>query len=98
MLSSAALIRRRGCVAILPPLLQAPRLSVLLPVWNGSAFLAPAVESILRQTFSSLELIVVDDGSTDGTAAIAERFACADERVRVLRRPHAGLSAALTAG
>jgi hypothetical protein len=71
---------------------------VLLPVWNGEAFLEQAMESILRQTFSSFELIVIDDGSTDRTAAIAEEFASGDDRVRVLGRPHEGLSAALNAG
>jgi CTP:molybdopterin cytidylyltransferase MocA len=71
---------------------------VLLPVWNGDAFLAQAIESICRQTFSSFELIVIDDGSTDGSAAIAEHAARGDDRVRVLRLPHEGLSAALNAG
>jgi len=71
---------------------------VLLPVWNGAAFLEQAMESILRQTLSSFELIVIDDGSTDRTGAIAERLASGDSRVRVLRRPHEGLSAALNAG
>jgi GT2 family glycosyltransferase len=79
-------------------LLDRPRVSVLLPVWNGEAFLEPAVESILRQTLSSFELIVIDDGSADASAAIAEKFACGDDRVRVLRRAHEGLSAALNAG
>src|SRR5438034_1967741 len=83
---------------ILRALLQTPRVSVLLPVWNGEAFLEQAMESILRQTFSSFELIVIDDGSTDRTAAIAEKVASGDSRVRVLRRPHEGLSAALNAG
>ena len=71
---------------------------MLLPVWNGEAFLEQAMESILRQTLSSFELIVIDDGSTDRTGAIAERLASGDSRVRVLRRPHEGLSAALNAG
>ncbi|HKS25724.1 MAG TPA: glycosyltransferase [Thermoanaerobaculia bacterium] len=75
-----------------------PRVSVLLPVWNGEAFLEPAIDSILGQTLTSLELIVTDDGSTDRSAAIAEGFASRDERVRVLRRPHEGLSASLNAG
>jgi hypothetical protein len=56
------------------------------------------VESILGQTLSSLELIVIDDGSADSSAAIAETFARGDDRVRVLRRAHEGLSAALNAG
>jgi glycosyltransferase involved in cell wall biosynthesis len=71
---------------------------VLLPVWNGEVFLAQAIESMLRQTFSSFELIVMDDGSTDRTAAIAEEFASRDDRVRVLRRPHEGLPGTLNAG
>ncbi len=83
---------------ILRALLQPPRVSVLLPVWNGEAFLEQAMESILRQTLSSFELIVIDDGSTDRTAAIAEGCASGDHRVRVLRCRHGGLSAALNAG
>jgi glycosyltransferase involved in cell wall biosynthesis len=78
--------------------LQAPRVSVLLPVWNGEAFLEQAMESVLQQTFSSFELILIDDGSTDRTAAIAEEFAFRDTRVRVLRRRHEGFSATLNAG
>ncbi|HEY4639727.1 MAG TPA: glycosyltransferase [Thermoanaerobaculia bacterium] len=77
---------------------EVPRVSVLLPAWNGETFLAEAMESIVRQTFRSFELIVIDDGSTDGTAAIAEDFAARDERVRLIRRPHEGLSPALNAG
>lgn len=79
-------------------MLPVPRVSVLLPVWNGEAFLEAAVESILRQTLSSFELIVIDDGSTDASAAIAEKFASSDDRVCLLRRAHEGLSAALNAG
>jgi glycosyltransferase involved in cell wall biosynthesis len=83
---------------ILRALLQPLSVSVVLPVWNGDAFLGQAIESILRQTLQSFELIVVDDGSTDRTAAIAEGFASADHRVCVLRRRHEGLSASLNAG
>jgi glycosyltransferase involved in cell wall biosynthesis len=71
---------------------------VLLPVWNSEAFLEQAVESILGQTLSSFELIVIDDGSSDRSAAIAEGFPSRDDRVRTLRRRHEGLSATLNAG
>jgi glycosyltransferase involved in cell wall biosynthesis len=71
---------------------------VLLPVWNGEAFLEMAIDSMLRQTLSSFELIVIDDGSSDRSAAIAEGFASRDDRVRTLRRPHEGLAATLNAG
>jgi len=56
------------------------------------------MESILGQTLSSLELIVIDDGSTDASAAMAAELARGDERVRVIARAHEGLSAALNAG
>lgn len=75
-----------------------PRVSVILPVWNGEPFLAAAIQSVLAQTFRSLELIIIDDGSTDGTAAIAQEYARRDGRVVLLRTEHGGLSHALNAG
>ncbi len=57
-----------------------PRISVLLPVCNEERFLEQAAESILRQTESNFELIVVDDGSTDGSPALIKHFAAADPR------------------
>ena len=63
--------------------LQRPIVSVVMAVRDGAAYLDEAVESVLGQTFSDLELVVVDDGSTDRTPEILERFAAGDERVRV---------------
>jgi len=60
-----------------------PFVSVILPVFNGQKYLKDAIHSILQQSFRDLELIVVDDGSTDDSAAIAEAFN--DKRVKVLR-------------
>lgn len=65
---------------------QAPAISVLMPVRNGERFLPEAIESILSQTLADLELVVVDDGSTDSTPRILERAAAADARVVVHRR------------
>ncbi len=73
-----------------------PRLSVVLPVYNAVRTVRRAVESVLRQTMDDLELIVVDDGSTDGSLEAVR--AVADERVRVVERPHAGVAAAANAG
>lgn len=70
-----------------------PRVSVLMGVYNGGAHLGEAVESILGQTFPDLELIVVDDGSTDETRAVLAAYP--DERMRVLHQDHAGLTRAL---
>jgi len=62
-----------------------PRVSVVMPAYNAERFLEEAVGSILGQTFADLELIVVDDGSTDGTAAVLASVR--DPRLRVLRQP-----------
>ena len=74
-----------------------PIVTVLLPVYNGERYLREAVESILTQTLESFELLIVDDGSTDGTAAICRSFT--DARVRVHRyEENAGVIFALNAG
>jgi glycosyltransferase involved in cell wall biosynthesis len=62
-----------------------PYVSIGLPVYNGERYLAETIESVLRQSFLSFELIICDNASTDGTRAIAERFAGRDGRVRYYR-------------
>lgn len=77
----------------------APRISVVLPVHNGEAYLDEAIGSILDQTFADIELICVDDGSIDGTAQILANHAAADQRVQVItNRPNKGLPGALNVG
>lgn len=71
-----------------------PRVSVLLPVFNGERLVRRAVDSVLSQEFDDFELVVTDDGSTDDTARILESIA--DPRLRVIRQRHAGLVASLT--
>ena len=73
-------------------------MSVVLPVWNGERFLAEAVESVLSQTLETIEVLLVDDGSTDATPDIASDFARRDRRIRVIRRGHGGIAHALNAG
>jgi len=75
-----------------------PRVSVVMPVRDGERFLREALDSVLAQTLSNLELVVVDDGSTDGTPAILDEVARADPRVRVHRQEPGGLTVALNAG
>ena len=75
-----------------------PRVSVVMPVRNGGRFLEPAVRSILDQELRDLELVVVDDGSTDDSPRVLQRLAAADPRVRVLTGPATGLVAALNQG
>jgi len=78
---------------------SAPLVSIVLPAYNGARFLAGAVESCLAQTHGDLELIVVDDGSTDETPALIASFTRADARVRSLRiATNRHLPGALNAG
>jgi glycosyltransferase involved in cell wall biosynthesis len=65
----------------------APQVSIGLPVFNGERYLSAAIASILDQDFRNLELIICDNASTDGTAAICAGFAQADQRVRYIRNP-----------
>jgi glycosyltransferase involved in cell wall biosynthesis len=75
-----------------------PYVSVVLPVRNCERYIEDAVESIVEQTFCNLELIVVDDGSSDRTLEIVAECAVRDPRIRVLARPQLGLVGALEAG
>jgi len=72
------------------------RISVVLPVYNGEKYLGEAIRSVLAQTYSDFQLVVVENGSTDGTKAILAGFA--DPRMRVIYLPEAGLVGALNAG
>ena len=62
----------------------APTISVILPVYNGEAFLSEAIESLLAQTVGDLELVIVDDGSTDCSRQISSRFAALDNRISLV--------------
>ena len=73
-----------------------PRVSVIMAVYNAEAYLREAVDSILGQTFRDLELIVVDDGSEDGSWEILTSYA--DPRLCLIGGPHGGLEASLNAG
>ena len=75
-----------------------PKISVVLPVYNGSRYLRPALDSVLAQAMSDFELIALDDGSTDATPAVLAEYAARDPRVRVVSRPNKGLVHTLNEG
>lgn len=75
-----------------------PQLSVIMPVRNGAETIAESLDSLLQQTLRDLEVIVVDDGSTDATPEILTDYGNRDSRIRVLRRVPAGIVSALRAG
>ena len=76
----------------------APEVSVVIPCCNAEAFLAETLRSVCDQTFRQLQILVVDDGSTDRTAEIAGEFAQRDGRIRVLGKANGGLSSARNCG
>lgn len=75
-----------------------PLVSVLMPVYNAADHVEDAIRSILVQTLTDLELVVVDDGSTDESPAILSRLQAQDARIRVLHQPNGGIVSALNLG
>lgn len=75
-----------------------PLVSVIVPVYNVDGYLERCVNSILSQTYTNLEIILVDDGSTDRCAMLCDYFGKADERIKVVHKKNGGLSSARNAG
>jgi glycosyltransferase involved in cell wall biosynthesis len=71
-----------------------PTVSVIMPAFNVAPYIGAAIESVIAQTMPDWELLIVDNGSTDSTAAIVEAFTGTDRRVRLLRQTRGGISAA----
>ena len=76
--------------------MQSVKVSVIMPAYNSEVYIRESIDSVLAQTFADFELIVVDDGSTDTTAAIAESYS--DSRIRLIRQPNRGVSVARNTG
>ncbi len=69
-----------------------------MPVYNGGRYLSEAIESVLAQTFEEFELVIVDDGSTDGSADTIADLAARDRRIKAFRKPNSGISDTLNRG
>src|SRR3990170_2637817 len=74
---------------------ESPKISVIIPVYNQAQFLGHAIDSVLAQTWKDYELIVVDDGSTDTSGEVAQRYG---SRLRYVRKTNAGGASAVNAG
>ena len=77
---------------------NSPRVSVLVPVYNGEKFLGSTIESLISQSLKDFEIIIVNDGSTDKSGEIADSFARADDRIIVIHQDNSGVSGALNNG
>ena len=77
---------------------KTPKVSVIVPVYKAEKYLHRCVDSILMQTFTDFELLLVDDGSPDSSGTICDRYAAADPRVHVFHKPNGGVSSARNLG
>ena len=78
--------------------MEKPLLSIITPVYNVEAYLDRCVQSVLSQSYREIELILIDDGSTDGSASLCDEWEAKDSRVVVVHQANAGVSAARNAG
>jgi len=74
------------------------RISVIIPIHNAESYLAECLHSVVNQTYKSIEIILLDDGSTDGSSKIMHIFAKEDDRIKIIYQPNIGLSAARNTG
>ena len=74
------------------------KISVIIPVYNVIDFLKECLGSVLNQTYKNLEIILVDDGSTDGSSQICDEYKKKDRRIQVIHKENGGLSDARNAG
>lgn len=75
-----------------------PEISIIVPVYNVEKYLKKCIDSILNQTFTDFELILVDDGSTDNSVAICDKYVNMDNRIKVIHKENCGVSAARNTG
>ena len=73
-------------------------ISVIVPIYNVESFLGKCIKSIQEQTYSNIEIILVDDGSTDGSEVICDEFAQTDKRIKVIHKQNGGITSARKAG
>lgn len=74
------------------------KLSVIVPIYNVEKFLRRCIDSIINQSYSNLEIILVDDGSPDNCGKICDEYAALDNRIKVIHQANGGLSAARNIG
>ena len=74
------------------------KISVIIPVYNVEKFIEQSIKSVLNQTYKNLEIILVDDGSTDSSGSICDEYSKKDKRIKVIHQDNKGLSGARNSG
>ncbi len=82
----------------IPGLSERPLVTVVMPSYNAKRFIGAAIESVIAQSYKNLEIILVDDGSTDGTTAVVEQYCRKDSRIQLLRQQNEGVASARNRG
>lgn len=75
-----------------------PRISIIIPIYNAEATLNKCLDSVLNQSYQNFEILLIDDGSTDGSGVICDKYALLDNRVKVFHKPNGGVSSARNKG
>ena len=73
-------------------------ISVIVPVYNVENYIAQCIESVIKQTYTKFEIILVNDGSKDNSGKICDEYALKDERIKVIHKENAGVSSARNVG
>ena len=79
-------------------MIEIPLVSIIVPVYNAEKYIDRCIQSVLCQSFSRWELLLVDDGSTDNSGAICDEYAFKDDRIKVLHKENGGVSSARNDG
>lgn len=74
------------------------KLSIIIPVYNGEKFIAGTIDSILHSTYRNLEILLIDDGSTDDSLALCRKYASSDSRIKVFHKKNGGVAEARNYG
>ena len=77
---------------------EQPKISILVPIYNVKKYLAECIDSIIAQTLTNIEIILLDDGSTDGSSQICDEYAAKDHRIKVIHKPNSGYGATMNKG
>lgn len=75
-----------------------PMVSVIMPVYNARKYIESTIESVLNQTFTDFELILIDDGATDGSGEVCDTYASMDKRIVLIHQANGGICKARNAG